>query len=279
MSRISDLQQRFQAFAGRPGRVAFAPGRINLIGEHTDYSGGFVLAGEPRARNLDRRCASRRPQGSRALGRSACDRGVCAGHRAGSCDETLERLRRRRDLGFATGGLHTARRRSADRERCADGLGPELLRRAGGFRRLRDCSRSPMPRCRHSRSHSRASVRRTNSSAPVAASWINSPRPTASLAVRSCSTAPTTPGQTCAAAGDASLGRRQHDGSTLRRPWRIQRAPCRSGGAGRAHASPFPQRSRLADLSDAETNELMPGLSADARAQAAAYRQREPARA
>ena len=43
MSRISDLQQRFQAFAGRPGRVAFAPGRINLIGEHTDYSAGFVL--------------------------------------------------------------------------------------------------------------------------------------------------------------------------------------------------------------------------------------------
>ena len=43
MSRIGELQQRFQAFAGRPGRVAFAPGRINLIGEHTDYSGGFVL--------------------------------------------------------------------------------------------------------------------------------------------------------------------------------------------------------------------------------------------
>jgi len=43
MSRVSDLQQRFQAFAGRSGRVAFAPGRINVIGEHTDYSAGFVL--------------------------------------------------------------------------------------------------------------------------------------------------------------------------------------------------------------------------------------------
>jgi galactokinase len=43
MSRISELQQRFQTFAGRRGRVAFAPGRINLIGEHTDYSAGFVL--------------------------------------------------------------------------------------------------------------------------------------------------------------------------------------------------------------------------------------------
>ena len=43
MSRTSELQDRFQVFAGRPGRVAFAPGRINLIGEHTDYSAGFVL--------------------------------------------------------------------------------------------------------------------------------------------------------------------------------------------------------------------------------------------
>ena len=43
MSRIGDLQQRFQAFSGRSGRVSFAPGRINLIGEHTDYSAGFVL--------------------------------------------------------------------------------------------------------------------------------------------------------------------------------------------------------------------------------------------
>ena len=43
MSRIGDLQQRFQVFSGRSGRVAFAPGRINLVGEHTDYSAGFVL--------------------------------------------------------------------------------------------------------------------------------------------------------------------------------------------------------------------------------------------
>src|ERR1044072_4000257 len=43
MMDVSDLQQRFRDFAGREGRLAFAPGRINVIGEHTDYSGGFVL--------------------------------------------------------------------------------------------------------------------------------------------------------------------------------------------------------------------------------------------
>jgi galactokinase len=40
---IADLRQRFHTFAGRAGLISFAPGRINLIGEHTDYSSGFVL--------------------------------------------------------------------------------------------------------------------------------------------------------------------------------------------------------------------------------------------
>lgn len=31
------------AFGGAPARVARAPGRVNLIGEHTDYNDGFVL--------------------------------------------------------------------------------------------------------------------------------------------------------------------------------------------------------------------------------------------
>ncbi|WP_437724026.1 galactokinase [Sorangium sp. So ce861] len=36
--------QSFEAIFGRPAKVvAEAPGRVNLIGEHTDYSGGYVL--------------------------------------------------------------------------------------------------------------------------------------------------------------------------------------------------------------------------------------------
>ncbi len=30
-------------FGAPPTGVAFAPGRVNLIGEHTDYNDGFVL--------------------------------------------------------------------------------------------------------------------------------------------------------------------------------------------------------------------------------------------
>lgn len=41
---ITNLQQEFQAvYNSQPERIFFSPGRINLIGEHTDYNGGHVF--------------------------------------------------------------------------------------------------------------------------------------------------------------------------------------------------------------------------------------------
>jgi galactokinase len=40
---LERLQQRFRERFGREARIYRAPGRVNLIGEHTDYNDGFVL--------------------------------------------------------------------------------------------------------------------------------------------------------------------------------------------------------------------------------------------
>jgi galactokinase len=43
MGQPEELRKRFEALYGRRPRVFCAPGRVNLIGEHTDYNDGFVL--------------------------------------------------------------------------------------------------------------------------------------------------------------------------------------------------------------------------------------------
>lgn len=40
---LHTLREKFAAIFGREGAPFFAPGRVNLIGEHTDYNGGHVL--------------------------------------------------------------------------------------------------------------------------------------------------------------------------------------------------------------------------------------------
>ena len=39
------IREKFEDLYGEKGSVYTSPGRINLIGEHTDYNGGFVLPG------------------------------------------------------------------------------------------------------------------------------------------------------------------------------------------------------------------------------------------
>ena len=41
---LAEVTEAYEAHFGIPPEaVAFAPGRVNLLGEHTDYNGGFVL--------------------------------------------------------------------------------------------------------------------------------------------------------------------------------------------------------------------------------------------
>ena len=44
MLQLETLRHAFtQAFDATPQHILRAPGRVNLIGEHTDYNDGFVL--------------------------------------------------------------------------------------------------------------------------------------------------------------------------------------------------------------------------------------------
>lgn len=43
MKPVAQLGKRFEAMYGQPPRIYSAPGRVNLIGEHTDYNDGLVM--------------------------------------------------------------------------------------------------------------------------------------------------------------------------------------------------------------------------------------------
>lgn len=42
---LQAVKEKFKSLYGEEGAIYTSPGRINLIGEHTDYNGGFVLPG------------------------------------------------------------------------------------------------------------------------------------------------------------------------------------------------------------------------------------------
>ena len=62
--KIDDVRSRFlKHLGGEPGSVYASPGRINLIGEHTDYNGGFVFPGAVEQGMI----AEIRPNGTRTI--------------------------------------------------------------------------------------------------------------------------------------------------------------------------------------------------------------------
>ena len=72
--RAEQLRARFRDRYGEEPRVYHAPGRVNLIGEHTDYTGGFVM---PVALDLFTRVAIRARPERRITASSDALAGLC----------------------------------------------------------------------------------------------------------------------------------------------------------------------------------------------------------
>ncbi len=62
-AKTSELTQHFEMLFGTRPRIFRAPGRVNLIGEHTDYNDGFVM---PAAVAFSTYVATGRSAGSQA---------------------------------------------------------------------------------------------------------------------------------------------------------------------------------------------------------------------
>ncbi len=152
MTAAHDARTLFTRLTGRePDGLWSAPGRVNLIGEHTDYNDGFVLpVRHPAAHGRRGRPARRRPRsrpgrlhlrGGAGRGRPRRTR-PSVPHRArlASGRPGMGRLPARGRLGAASGrggGRPVQRTRHRDRLRRAGGSGALVVRRdrrGHGFR-------------------------------------------------------------------------------------------------------------------------------------------------
>jgi len=77
MTHINRLKKRFrELFGGEQTRIFYSPGRVNLLGEHTDYNGGYVL---PVALNVGTTvCIGTREDNRICLSATDLDEVVCA---------------------------------------------------------------------------------------------------------------------------------------------------------------------------------------------------------
>ncbi|MBC7320986.1 galactokinase [bacterium] len=78
MTNITDLKRKFmEIFHDEQVRFFYSPGRVNLLGEHTDYNGGYVL---PVALNVGTTvCISKREDSKICLTATDLAERVCAG--------------------------------------------------------------------------------------------------------------------------------------------------------------------------------------------------------
>ena len=157
-----------ERFGGEPEVVASAPGRVNLIGEHTDYNGGFVL---PCA--IDRRIAvAAGPDG----GEAALLRRLRRGPPAGAAeDDSWAKYPRGvawalGEAGYDAGGFQAALAGDVPR---ASGLSSSAAIEAATALAL-DALFGLRPG-QEKTSPGSASAPRTSTSASRAASWTSTP--------------------------------------------------------------------------------------------------------
>ncbi len=248
---LFSLRARFaQLVSGAASpRVAVAPGRVNLIGEHTDYNDGFVL---PMAIESSVRIAFA-PRADRVLqdpgGVLRRDPRAVPRRAGPAIDPGLGRVRRGHRLGARSRGPSPRRHRRGHRQRRAGRRRPVVLSRARDGRRPRpvrgggDRVGSLRDGAARAEGRERLRRRRLRHHGPVRLRGLP----------RGMRPAPGLPVSRDRGRADSRRGRRGghgHRRASLPRRQRLQRSPreLRGGGPGasspRARDSRAPRRGR-----------------------------------